>query len=131
MKPLPVALDEYLALRRSLGYKLWEECRLLRQFVAFAGERGAEFITTDLALTWATRQPAEYSPYWCRRLRVVRHFAQYCSAHDPRTVVPPPGLLVQRYQRPHPISIATKRSAVCSPRLPNCRPRQGCGLAPS
>jgi len=28
MKPLPVALDEYLALRRSLGYKLWEECRL-------------------------------------------------------------------------------------------------------
>ena len=30
MKPLPVALDEYLALRRSLGYKLWEECRLLR-----------------------------------------------------------------------------------------------------
>lgn len=28
MKPLPSALDEYLALRRSLGYKLWEECRL-------------------------------------------------------------------------------------------------------
>ena len=89
-------------MRRSLDYKLCEEGGLLRQFVAFAGERGAEFITTDLALTWATRRPAEYSPYWCRRLRVVRHFAQYCSAHDPRTVVPPPGLLVHRYQRPTP-----------------------------
>jgi len=102
MKPLPAALDEYLALRRSLGYKLCEEGSLLRQFLAFAGERGAEFITTDLALTWATRQPAEYSPQWCRRLRVVRHFAQYCSAHDPQTVVPPPGLLLHRYQRPTP-----------------------------
>jgi integrase/recombinase XerD len=62
MKPLPAALDDYLALRRSLGYKLCDEGRLLRQFVAFAGERVAEFITTDLALTWATRRPAEYSP---------------------------------------------------------------------
>ena len=56
MNPLPAALDEYLALRRSFGYKLCEEGSLLRRFVAFAGERGAEFITTDLALTWATRQ---------------------------------------------------------------------------
>jgi integrase len=102
MKPLPAALDDYLALRRSLGYKLCDEGRLLRQFVAFAGERGAEFITTDLALTWATRRPAEYSPQWCRRLRAVRHFAQYCSAHDPRTVAPPPGLVLHRYQRPTP-----------------------------
>jgi integrase len=102
MKPLPAALDDYLALRRSLGYKLCDEDRLLRQFVAFAGESEAEFITTDLALTWATRRPAEYSPYWCRRLRAVRHFAQYCSAHDPRTVVPPPGLVLHRYQRPTP-----------------------------
>ena len=46
MKPLPAALDEYLALRRSLGYKLCEEGHLLRQFVAFARERGAEFITS-------------------------------------------------------------------------------------
>jgi integrase/recombinase XerD len=49
MKPLRATLDEYLALRRSLGHKLCEEGGLLRQFVALAGERGAKFITTDLA----------------------------------------------------------------------------------
>ena len=37
-----------------------------------------------------------------RRLGTVRRFAQYCSAIDPRTIVPPPDLLPYRYQRPTP-----------------------------
>jgi integrase len=102
MNPLPAALDEYLALRRALGHKLgWASC-LLRQFVAFADEMEADFVTTELALAWATKRPAEASPEWARRLSVVRHFAQYCSAHDPRTVVPPRDLLPTRYHRPTP-----------------------------
>jgi integrase len=61
-----------------------------------------DFITTDLALTWATRRPTVASPEWARRLRVVRLFARYCSGRDPRTIVPPSGLLPGRYQRPAP-----------------------------
>jgi integrase/recombinase XerD len=33
---------------------------------------------------------------------MVRRFAQYCSAIDPRTAVPPPDLLPHRYRRPAP-----------------------------
>jgi integrase/recombinase XerD len=65
-------------------------------------EAGADFITADLALSWATRRPTEASPEWTRRLGVVRHFAQYCAAHDPRTVAPPRDLALRRYQRPTP-----------------------------
>ena len=54
MKPLAAALDEYLALRRALGHKLEWAGSLLRQFVAFTDEAGVDFITTDVALAWAT-----------------------------------------------------------------------------
>jgi integrase/recombinase XerD len=102
MRSLAAALDEYLVLRRVLGHKLEWAGSLLRQFVAFADEAGADYITTEVTLAWATRRPTKSSPEWTRRLGLVRHFAQYCSAHDPRTVVPPQDLLFGRYQRPTP-----------------------------
>ena len=52
MKSLQHALDEYLALRRGLGFKLTEAGWRLRRFVAFADARGATFITRQLALEW-------------------------------------------------------------------------------
>ena len=59
------------------------------QFVAFAEEGGAQFCTTDLALTWA-RLPAGASPIWvARRLDVVRRFARHLSVLDPTNEVPP------------------------------------------
>jgi integrase/recombinase XerD len=36
MSSLQTALDEYLAVRRALGYKLLLEGRLLRRFIEFA-----------------------------------------------------------------------------------------------
>jgi integrase len=74
----------------------------LQQFVAFADQAGATYVTTDLALAWATL-PANVQPAdWARRLGIARRFARFCSALDPRTTVPPPGLLPFRYQRPAP-----------------------------
>jgi integrase len=75
---------------------------LLRKFVRFAKQERASFITTKLALRWAT-QPAGCQPsQWANRLGMVRRFAQYLSAVDPRTQIPPPGLLPHRYQRKTP-----------------------------
>jgi len=55
-----------------------------------------------LALTWA-QQPANAQPaYWARRLSFVRGFARYRSATDPRTQVPPYGLLPYRPRRAQP-----------------------------
>jgi hypothetical protein len=102
MSPLHAALDEYLAMRRAFGHELCLAGHLLKQLVAFADRAGATYVTTDLALAWAT-QPARVQPAeWARRLGIARRFAEYCSALDPGTTVPPPGLLPHRYQRPPP-----------------------------
>ena len=102
MSSLRTALDEYLAVRRALGYKLLLPGRLLRRFIEFADRADADYITTELALKWAT-QPAHVQPsQWANRLGMVRRFARYCHANDPRTVVPPPDLLPHRYRRVAP-----------------------------
>ena len=89
-------------MRRALGVKLRLARRLLQRFVAFAEREGATFITTDLALRWAT-QPADAQPaQWANRLAMVRRFAQHCSAMEPRTEVPPPDLLPHRFRRQPP-----------------------------
>lgn len=102
MIELHTALKEYLTLRRQLGFKLRDEGRLLPKFVLFVEQEGASFITMDLALRWAM-QPKDVLPaWWAARLRMVRSFAQYLSATDPRTEVPPQGLLPHRYHRRSP-----------------------------
>jgi integrase/recombinase XerD len=75
--PLRAALEDYLSLRRALGFKLNNTGRLLGQFVGYLEERGIHTITTDDALTWASL-PAGASPHWRRiRLSAVRGFAAY------------------------------------------------------
>jgi integrase/recombinase XerD len=63
MNTLCKALQEYLTLRRSLGFKLRDAERVLSRFVAFMEERQAPHITTKLALEWVqlakTVQPAD------------------------------------------------------------------------
>lgn len=102
MSALRHALDDYLALRQAMGFKVQAARTLLPQFITFLERQGAECITTEWALSWATQprhvQPAE----WARRLCVVRGFAQYHSAVEPRTEIPPPALLPYRYQRRSP-----------------------------
>lgn len=100
MSALQLALEEYLAARRALGHKLRLPGRLLQRFVVFAESSGATSITTEIALTWAM-QPAKAQPaQWAARLAMVRRFARYCSAIDPKTIIPPSDLLPHRYRRP-------------------------------
>ena len=102
MSVMRSAVDEYLALRRTLGFKLDGVDHDLQQFVRFAESEGVEWVMTDLALRWAI-QPAQASPaHWARRLGIVRQFAQYYSALDPRTEIPPPHLLPYHYVRKPP-----------------------------
>ena len=102
MKRLEQALNDYLHIRRSLGYRLREPEGLLRNFVAFLQAEGAPFITTKLALRWAT-QPSKAEPAtWAGHLGMVRRFALWHSAIEPRTEIPPAGLLPHRYRRKPP-----------------------------
>ena len=89
MSGLRRAAEDYVSLRRAVGFKLARAEGLLVGFVDFAESEGATHVTTELALRWATL-PAEASVAWWRsRLSVVRGFARHLSALDPATEVPP------------------------------------------
>ena len=100
MSCLREALAEYLALRRALGYKLYQSGHALAQFVKFAEAQGAVVITTELALLWAQQSPKPST--WPRRLGIVRLFAQHCAGLDSKTEVPPKGLLPCQSRRKQP-----------------------------
>jgi hypothetical protein len=93
MISLRKAVEDYLTMRRSLGFKLRDMGYNLRHFVSFMEQQRASIITTELALRWA-QQPQDVHPaQWAARLSFVRSFARYWSATDPRTEIPPMGLL--------------------------------------
>ncbi len=102
MSQLRTALKDYLTIRRQLGYKLHDEGSLLPKFVRFMKQQGASFITRDLALSWAMQPKNVLPAWWAKRLSMVRGFAQYLSAGDTRTQIPPQGLLPYRYRRRSP-----------------------------
>jgi integrase len=102
MKPLTEAINDYLALRRSLGFKLDAAAKVLAKFAVFMEQHNADCITTQLALDWA-QQPGNAQPtHWAQRLSYVRCFARHHVASDPKTEVPPPGLLPFRPVRARP-----------------------------
>jgi integrase/recombinase XerD len=95
-------VQDYLRLRRSLGYKLHDHARLLRRFAAHLDAIGAERVTIELALAWALEpevSPGSVVP--AMRLLVVRGFTRYMAGIDPRTEIPPTGLIpLHRHRRP-------------------------------
>jgi integrase len=102
MTALPEALKEYVALRRGLGAKFSIDESHLRRFVEFAAREGADVITTDLALRWATSLGRASARTRWARLGVVRRFAAWLSATEPRTEIPPKNLLPGRLTRKPP-----------------------------
>lgn len=102
MKRLEQALNDYLRIRRSLGFQLQEAEGRLKNFIAFLQAERASYITRELALRWAA-QPAKAQPFtWAQRLGIIRRFAIWYSAIEPRTEIPPAGLLPHRYRRKPP-----------------------------
>jgi integrase len=102
MNALRHKVDDYLSLRRALGYKLEDHGRLLPGFVDYLDQAGVTTVTIEAALAWATL-PQGVQPYrWKQRLTVVRGFARYLQTLDPGTQVPPSDLLAYRRQRPPP-----------------------------
>ena len=102
MNSLRQSIEEYLVMRRSLGFKLRQAGTMLLDFATFMERRRASYITPALALAWAQR-PAHAQPaHWAGRLCHVRQFARYRSASDPRTQIPAVGLLPFKPKRARP-----------------------------
>lgn len=102
MSALHDELAKYVATRRALGTKLRWPASVLRKFVDFAEAEGAQFVTTDLAVRWALQSVGVQRATHARRLEIVRGFAIWLQASDPRTQVPPRGLLPAGQRRPAP-----------------------------
>ncbi len=100
--PLRQRLEDYLALRRALGFRLVRQGALLAQFVSFAETAGSQVVTVELALAWA-RQPKGANPTWVsRRLSAVRGFSRHLAVLDPTSEVIAADLLVVAVTRPTP-----------------------------
>lgn len=97
MSPLAQAVQDYLAVRRSLGHRLSDAGRVLPRFAGYLESIGAEFVTVEAALAWSCQPevPAG-STVWRKRMTAVRGFAGYMAGIDARTKVPPAGLLPSR-----------------------------------
>jgi integrase/recombinase XerD len=102
MNALREALQDYLAMRRALGFRLHDAGVGLQDFVSFLERKRSSHITTRLALEWAQRPATSQPAHWAQRLTFVRGFARYRSATDPRTELPPWGLLPFRPKRARP-----------------------------
>lgn len=102
MSTLRESMEQYIQLRRNLGAKLRGVEGVLRNFVTFAEQEQASFITKDLVLRWVEKprhiQPATRAS----RFQMVRGFAVWLNATDRRTEVPPIGMLPYRYYRKMP-----------------------------
>jgi integrase len=102
MSALRQSLVEYLASRRAVGVKLRHDGILLPSFIDYLEGAGSAFVTSRLALRWAT-QPTDVHPaWWASRLVMVRGFAKYLRAGNPRHEVPPLELLPHKRPRSAP-----------------------------
>jgi len=102
MKTHKETIEDYLALRRGLGFKLRSAGLALLDFGAFLDREQAPHITNERALRWAMLPRKCQPALWAARLRYVRGFARHRRATDPRTEIPPASLLPFRPGRARP-----------------------------
>lgn len=96
------AVGDYLRLRRGLGTKLLGSDSIFRSFADFADREDVSYVTTDLVLRWVNTQTGVRPATQAWRFQLVRRFAVWQSAIDPRTEVPPRDLLPGQPRRQPP-----------------------------
>jgi integrase len=119
-------VEEYLSVRRGLGFALETPAYLLRDFARYAdtvGHRGP--LTTELAVRWSLASRSNNPARAVRRLAAVRQFARYRALLDPATEVPPPGLLGRLPRRPQPHIYSDDELAALLHQASLLRPRGG------
>lgn len=98
MSGLAQLIDDYLRLRRSLGYKLEKHERFLTQFHQHLQHENISAVTAQAMVDWAILPGG--TPQWhAARFGVLRGFAQWAHVFDPTIEVPPAGLLPAPRQR--------------------------------
>ena len=92
-------VNDYLKLRRDLGFKLRQEGYHLPQVVAFIEASGTTVLTNELAIAWVKQSQNVQPITLAHRLGSVRGFARYLQTIDPATEVPPLDVFGAHQQR--------------------------------
>jgi len=90
---LRLAVVDYLAVRRALGYKLHRAAKLLDQVLTYVEQRGGTHLRWETMLAWATLPEAAHPSWTSYRLTTVRRFAIHVHTIDPASDVPATDLL--------------------------------------
>jgi len=102
MNELHRHLEDYLRLRRSLGFKLAFPGLALPSLIGYLEAAGAATVTAELAIAWAGLPRGVLPITWAHRLGAARGFARYLKTIDPATEVPPAGIWPSVTPRPQP-----------------------------
>lgn len=87
-------VEDYIALRRGLGYHSVGPQRYLRDFAGYLDQRGHHGpIPLMVSVDWAAATTSADPCNRARRLTVIRGFLRHLSGLDGATDVPAPGLL--------------------------------------
>jgi len=96
-------IEEYLVLRRGLGYRLDRQARYLRSFAGFLDNAGHDGpVPLALTVRWATDTRSQDPHNPARRLSAIDGFLRYLAPLDGASEIPPPGLLGSSYHRTPP-----------------------------
>jgi integrase/recombinase XerD len=102
MNELACHVEDYLSLRRALGFKLAREGQVLPQLVAYLDDAGAATLTAELAIAWAQLPVGVHPVTWTQRLGAARGFATYLKTIDPATEIPARDVFAGQGKRPAP-----------------------------
>lgn len=94
--------EQYLEMRRNLGFAMRIEGEELLRFARYAEKEGHNGpLTTEIALQWA-QACSGTRIYHARRLDIVRRFARYMKLTVADTEIPQEGMLGPSYRRISP-----------------------------
>lgn len=101
-------VENYIDLRRGLGFQVRKDKNLLYGLHNFLILRKTTYIKTSLALEFACQNPNASRAQWAKRLAVIRRFAMYMKTLDRRTEIPALHLLPYTFKRTPPFIYSDK-----------------------
>lgn len=118
-------VQEYLRLRRALGFRLRCEGLMLARFAAWLEQQGATTVTAGHAIAWAQLPQGVHPRTWSQRLTAVRGFATWLRTTDPAAEIPPGDVFPWQDRRPAPFIFSdadiTAVTAACGSLRPQMR----------
>jgi integrase len=88
MKTLKQRLDEYIKMKRLMGFKLQRSEYELNKFIDFVTKKRKKIITIELILSWINRSKTSRNITKRKHLVIIRKFLCFLNQEDKRITIP-------------------------------------------